>query len=139
MTATGLQCQRWDRNYPHDNFYKNPSLFTFASTLSDVENYCRNPDDNTLTWCYTIDLSNTARWQHCAVPVCEGKLILLGCLFVFRFLYNLNNKYRRLNDVSHPDPLYSPWTWIDIGGWGQFHNSANISETMKTIYGKCEF
>ena len=32
------------------------------------QNYCRNPDNSTRPWCYTID--NNPRWQYCTIMQC---------------------------------------------------------------------
>lgn len=31
-------------------------------------NYCRNPDNERMPWCYTTD--NKTRWEYCSVPTC---------------------------------------------------------------------
>ena len=61
---TGLQCQRWDSNYPHiprreiPNFPSNPSL---------LEDYCHVIEDEE-PWCYTTDPN--VRWEYCPQPTC---------------------------------------------------------------------
>ena len=64
ITVTGLQCQRWDSNYPHiprrdiPNFPSNPSL---------LEDYCHVIEDEE-PWCYTTDPN--VRWEYCPQPTC---------------------------------------------------------------------
>ncbi|XP_058502441.1 hepatocyte growth factor isoform X1 [Solea solea] len=51
MTPTGLTCQRWDAQYPH-----NHTFFPQAYACKDLrENYCRNPDGQESPWCFTMD------------------------------------------------------------------------------------
>merc|ERR1719396_265533 len=64
-TASGLECQRWDTKDPHTH-NRTPQNFP-DSDLS--ENYCRNPDGEPATWCYTTDPNK--RWDYCDVPVCD--------------------------------------------------------------------
>uniref|UniRef100_A0A7S1G0X7 Kringle domain-containing protein n=1 Tax=Corethron hystrix TaxID=216773 RepID=A0A7S1G0X7_9STRA len=69
VTKSGLQCQRWDEQAPqkHSRTRKNFP----ESNL--IENYCRNPDDETGgAWCYTTDPNK--RWEYCDIPNCTGDL-----------------------------------------------------------------
>ncbi|XP_014737319.1 PREDICTED: prothrombin isoform X1 [Sturnus vulgaris] len=62
-TKSGIECQVWTSKYPHipkfnANIY--PNL---------IENYCRNPDNNSEgPWCYTRD--PTVEREACPIPVC---------------------------------------------------------------------
>ena len=69
VTETGKQCQRWDRQYPHQHSYKENYKYPDA-TISNAENYCRNPEASYHlgTWCYTMDPS--IKWEHCNIPAC---------------------------------------------------------------------
>ncbi|CAH1784926.1 unnamed protein product, partial [Owenia fusiformis] len=68
-TATGIQCQRWDAQYPHQHDKNDPSRFPDA-TLEDAANYCRNPDMHSGgPWCYTVDPN--VRWVPCRISFCE--------------------------------------------------------------------
>uniref|UniRef100_A0AAV2KWI9 Hepatocyte growth factor n=1 Tax=Knipowitschia caucasica TaxID=637954 RepID=A0AAV2KWI9_KNICA len=50
-TPTGLTCQRWDRQYPH-----NHTFIPEAYPCKDLrENFCRNPDGRESPWCFTTD------------------------------------------------------------------------------------
>ncbi|XP_062578543.1 hepatocyte growth factor-like [Saccostrea cucullata] len=60
VTTTKKTCQRWDARTPHI-----PNNYNFPG---NDENYCRNPDDHSGSWCYTTD-PNT-RWEDCDVPRC---------------------------------------------------------------------
>ena len=74
QTVGGIPCQRWDTNSPHTNNFENPSHFPGnVTTLSDLENYCRNPGYDNATWCYTTD--EHQRWDHCDVPKCTGTYV----------------------------------------------------------------
>ncbi|KAM8892818.1 hepatocyte growth factor [Spinachia spinachia] len=51
MLPTGLICQRWDSQYPH-----NHTFIPQAYPCKDLrENYCRNPDGREFPWCFTTD------------------------------------------------------------------------------------
>uniref|UniRef100_A0A674PQJ0 Macrophage stimulating 1 n=1 Tax=Takifugu rubripes TaxID=31033 RepID=A0A674PQJ0_TAKRU len=48
-TPSGIPCQRWDAQYPHEHpFYPN----TYECKGLE-ENYCRNPDGSEAPWCFT--------------------------------------------------------------------------------------
>ena len=57
-TASGLACQMWSDNTPHNSSY--PEV--------GEHNYCRNPAGFGL-FCYTEDPGR--RWEFCDVPLCE--------------------------------------------------------------------
>lgn len=44
----------------------NYSCFLFDRGLDS--NYCRNPDNERMPWCYTTDPD--VRWEYCKVPSC---------------------------------------------------------------------
>uniref|UniRef100_A0A7N6B7I9 Hepatocyte growth factor n=1 Tax=Anabas testudineus TaxID=64144 RepID=A0A7N6B7I9_ANATE len=66
MTPTGLTCQRWDSQYPH-----NHTLLPQAYPCKDLrENYCRNPDGQEFPWCFTTD--PRVRMMFCTnIPQCD--------------------------------------------------------------------
>merc|ERR1719438_387183 len=66
-TQSGVECQRWDSNDPHDHKGK-INIFPKAGLL---QNYCRNPNNSKRAWCYTTD--EDKRWEYCDVPKCGGK------------------------------------------------------------------
>ncbi|XP_035682666.1 plasminogen-like [Branchiostoma floridae] len=63
QTQSGIPCQRWDSQSPHQHNY--PSTYPDAGL---DWNFCRNPDGEPMTWCYTTD--SNFRWQYCNVPSC---------------------------------------------------------------------
>ncbi|XP_041366718.1 hepatocyte growth factor-like [Gigantopelta aegis] len=67
-TSSGITCQRFDQQTPHIHFFLVPSRFNVAS-LSDVENFCRDPDTEGVPWCYTVDPS--IRFTSCGIPFCQ--------------------------------------------------------------------
>ncbi|XP_041347971.1 plasminogen-like [Gigantopelta aegis] len=68
-TASGISCQRWDKQTPHKHSKNNATDFPDAS-LAAVENFCRDPDGEGYPWCYTED--PRIRWSSCGVPSCTG-------------------------------------------------------------------
>ena len=71
-TNTYKACQRWDSQFPHAHGYYTDEDFPDL-TMTEAENYCRNPDDQETggPWCYTMD--PTVRWEYCDIPFC-GKI-----------------------------------------------------------------
>ncbi|CAH1250958.1 LPA [Branchiostoma lanceolatum] len=59
-------CQRWDSQTPHGHT-RTPANYP-SSGLEHAQNYCRNPDNATRIWCFTMDPMK--RWEWCDVPVC---------------------------------------------------------------------
>ncbi|XP_045177665.2 plasminogen-like [Mercenaria mercenaria] len=66
-TPSGLTCQRWDKQVPHDHKYKDEQFP--EGSLCKAKNYCRDPGNEGFTWCYTTD-PNT-RWEACGIPWCD--------------------------------------------------------------------
>ncbi|XP_008310126.1 hepatocyte growth factor [Cynoglossus semilaevis] len=69
MTPTGLTCQRWDTQYPH-----NHTFIPEAYPCKDLkENYCRNPDGQDSPWCFTMD--PRVRIMFCTnIPQCSSQI-----------------------------------------------------------------
>ena len=59
QTGSGLKCQRWDVNSPHDVKYK---------PIISMHNNCASPDGDAKPWCYTTDPE--VRWEYCH-PKCQ--------------------------------------------------------------------
>ncbi|XP_060558946.1 uncharacterized protein LOC132719211 isoform X2 [Ruditapes philippinarum] len=68
-TYDGHTCQRWDSQTPHKHSRNQADRFPDAS-VADAANYCRDPDDEGLPWCYTTDPD--VRWQLCGIYKCPG-------------------------------------------------------------------
>ncbi|XP_049913459.1 apolipoprotein(a)-like isoform X27 [Epinephelus moara] len=65
VTESGKTCQSWSAQTPHQHDrtpHNNP-----GKGLDN--NYCRNPDNEKMPWCYTTDPDS--RWEYCSVPSCE--------------------------------------------------------------------
>ena len=60
-TRSGILCQRWDAQVPHDHniTVQSPDFDHFD------DNFCRNPDNDPQgAWCYTSDVD--VRWDYCS-------------------------------------------------------------------------
>ncbi|KAL5019136.1 hypothetical protein ScPMuIL_004858 [Solemya velum] len=66
-TLSGYTCQRWDVFQPHNHKYNASNRFPDAY-ISAANNYCRDPSNTGMPWCYTTDPG--VRWQFCDIPVC---------------------------------------------------------------------
>ena len=76
-TISGLECQRWDSQYPHSHQKISSDRYPDANS-SMAENFCRNPDGREGgPWCYTT--SEEVEWEYCGIPDCP-------CELLFRFL-----------------------------------------------------
>ena len=62
VTRGGLPCQTWTAQSPHKHS-RTPSDYP-NSGLGD-HNYCRNPDQTSFAWCYTMDTN--VCWDYCNV------------------------------------------------------------------------
>ncbi|XP_043569706.1 hepatocyte growth factor isoform X1 [Chiloscyllium plagiosum] len=67
-TPSGIPCQRWDVQYPHQHNFT-PENYK----CKDLDkNYCRNPDGREAPWCFTTDPE--IRVAYCFhIPRCENK------------------------------------------------------------------
>eukprot|EP00058_Branchiostoma_floridae_P018770 XP_002604259.1 hypothetical protein BRAFLDRAFT_88548 [Branchiostoma floridae] len=71
---TGKPCQRWTSQSPHEHSYT-PANYP-SSGLE--QNYCRNPDGESVpgVWCYTTHQGT--RWEYCDVPQCNEETCQRG-------------------------------------------------------------
>ncbi|XP_072176378.1 CUB and sushi domain-containing protein 1-like [Diadema setosum] len=61
-TRSGLPCQVWSSQSPHEHT-RTPERYPDAG-LGD-HNLCRNPDQSDMAWCYTT--SDETRWEYCDI------------------------------------------------------------------------
>ncbi|XP_060607657.1 plasminogen-like [Ruditapes philippinarum] len=66
-TQSGLECQRWDKQTPHEHKYTADKFP--EQSLCKAKNYCRDPGGDGFTWCYTTDPDT--RWEACGIPWCD--------------------------------------------------------------------
>ncbi|XP_061188541.1 uncharacterized protein LOC133196695 [Saccostrea echinata] len=59
VTANGSACARWDSEIAMKNGF---------ISLLDQENYCRNPNNGAMPWCFSTD---TLSPEYCNISVCE--------------------------------------------------------------------
>ncbi|XP_029281690.1 plasminogen [Cottoperca gobio] len=64
VTESGKRCQSWSTQTPHKH---NRSPDNYPCKGLD-NNYCRNPDNERMPWCYTTE--SETRWEYCKVPTC---------------------------------------------------------------------
>ncbi|KAI8502563.1 hypothetical protein Bbelb_192650, partial [Branchiostoma belcheri] len=62
-TQSGLTCQRWDSQSPHE--HNTTVTYPLAGLY---ENYCRNPDGASRPWCYTTNPDVTR--EYCDISTC---------------------------------------------------------------------
>nr|XP_006821451.1 PREDICTED: uncharacterized protein LOC102804421 [Saccoglossus kowalevskii] len=62
VTVSGRECQSWTKNVPHKHRIKQSKSKGIQS-----HNYCRNPDNEPATWCFTTD--PFVRWEYCNAGV----------------------------------------------------------------------
>ncbi|XP_071943825.1 uncharacterized protein [Antedon mediterranea] len=62
VTQSGRACQYWTSQSPHEHGYSDE---THPNTGLGDHNYCRNPEPDEQTWCYTTDPD--VRWEWCDV------------------------------------------------------------------------
>ncbi|XP_063299407.1 plasminogen [Pelobates fuscus] len=66
VTVSGKTCQSWSSQAPHKHS-RTPENYPCKNL---ERNYCRNPDGETLPWCYTTD--SDSRWEYCEIPSCNA-------------------------------------------------------------------
>uniref|UniRef100_A0A3Q3XDI1 Plasminogen n=1 Tax=Mola mola TaxID=94237 RepID=A0A3Q3XDI1_MOLML len=64
VTESGKTCQSWSSQTPHKH-NRTPENYPCKGLEN---NYCRNPDNERMPWCYTTDTET--RWEYCRVPNC---------------------------------------------------------------------
>eukprot|EP00105_Crassostrea_gigas_P034028 XP_019918176.1 PREDICTED: uncharacterized protein LOC105317207 [Crassostrea gigas] len=67
-TVDNIDCQRWDTVKPHQHSFSKGFM---GLSASEHENYCRNPDDDKLPWCYTVN--SKIKFQYCNIPNCPER------------------------------------------------------------------
>lgn len=66
ITESGLTCQAWSEQYPHQHLLTTQ----LYPELNGSQNYCRNPGaKGERPWCFTTN--ETKRWEYCAIPKCK--------------------------------------------------------------------
>ncbi|KAM9316694.1 plasminogen [Gastrophryne carolinensis] len=74
VTASGRTCQSWSAQEPHGHI-RTPDNYPCKNL---EKNYCRNPDGETMPWCYTTD--KDMRWEYCNIPSCDTKPVVTPAL-----------------------------------------------------------
>ncbi|XP_040920313.1 plasminogen isoform X2 [Toxotes jaculatrix] len=64
VTESGKTCQSWSSQTPHKH-NRTPENYPCKGLDN---NYCRNPDNERMPWCYTTE--SETRWEYCKVPRC---------------------------------------------------------------------
>ncbi|CAH1777248.1 unnamed protein product [Owenia fusiformis] len=107
MTSSGLPCQRWDAQSPHEHSFTNTSRFPDGD-ITKAGNLCRNPDSSKPggPWCFTMDPRTT--WEYCKVRFCDCKLRYWGIEYTGKVSYTADGtKCQRWDSQSpHPHDTY---------------------------------
>ena len=74
VTISGRVCQAWAAQWPNSHNYKDIN-FPYES-VEEASNYCRDPDQYSKLWCFTIDRYITSM-EDCHVPECAGNHLWL--------------------------------------------------------------
>uniref|UniRef100_A0A8C7JTR5 Plasminogen n=1 Tax=Oncorhynchus kisutch TaxID=8019 RepID=A0A8C7JTR5_ONCKI len=72
VTTSGKACQVWAAQTPQKH---NRTPDNYPCKGLDL-NYCRNPDNERMPWCYTTDPET--RWEYCKVPSCGDEDCYVG-------------------------------------------------------------
>nr|XP_034314022.1 uncharacterized protein LOC105317187 [Crassostrea gigas] len=67
-TVDNIECQRWDTVKPHQHSFSKGFM---GLSASEHENYCRNPNDDKMPWCYTVN--SKIKFQYCNIPNCPER------------------------------------------------------------------
>ncbi|XP_036373679.1 hepatocyte growth factor [Megalops cyprinoides] len=112
VTPSGVQCQRWDSQFPHNHSYS-PQNYKCKDLR---ENYCRNPDGADLPWCFTTDPN--VRMAFCTnIPRCGAQVPETGECYE-----DNGEKYRgRLSKTR---------SGIPCGFWEDHSKSGNIDASV---------
>ncbi|MEE6511845.1 hypothetical protein FKM82_018677, partial [Ascaphus truei] len=70
VTVSGNTCQHWSSQVPQ----KHSRIPENYPCKNLDKNYCRNPDGETMPWCYT--LNSTVRWEYCEIPSCDAPTLV---------------------------------------------------------------
>ncbi|KAM4695151.1 plasminogen [Discoglossus pictus] len=70
VTVSGKRCQSWGAQEPHKHS-RTPENYPCKNL---DKNFCRNPDGESMPWCYTTD--STVRWEYCDIPSCDASPVV---------------------------------------------------------------
>ena len=83
-TFSGIPCQRWGEESPHEHAYNDIKYFADYSTnplaiIHEINNYCRNPSllssVDTHPWCFTTN--ENVEKEYCDIPRCKSKHVMV--------------------------------------------------------------
>jgi len=83
-TFSGIPCQRWGEESPHEHAYNDIKYFADYSTnplaiIHEINNYCRNPSllssVDTHPWCFTTN--ENVEKEYCDIPMCKSKHVMV--------------------------------------------------------------
>lgn len=109
-TVSGRTCQRWDSHYPHNPYVYDTDHMP-ENSLTEAENYCRNPHLEPSVWCYTTDPD--VRWDYCKVWKClqyKGNEFFFTLVSAFKTMLKLphrdTNSQQQQQHQERQDPNY---------------------------------
>ncbi|KAM4651367.1 hepatocyte growth factor-like protein isoform 2-T3 [Discoglossus pictus] len=114
MTTSGIPCQRWDSQSPHQHRF-HPEKYPCKGL---DENYCRNPDGSEAPWCFTTNPS--MRVAYCfQIKRCPDDVEETGCYHGNGEMYSgtvsktrkgitCRNWEEKIGDLQISEPIFVP-------------------------------
>eukprot|EP00040_Diaphanoeca_grandis_P000102 m.14348 g.14348 ORF g.14348 m.14348 type:complete len:2596 (-) comp10105_c0_seq1:515-8302(-) len=114
-TRCGYQCQAWTSQTPHSHD-RTPQNYPDKGLGN--HNNCRNPDGESLTWCYTTDPD--VRWQYCDVCEFNSECVGDSCWFT---------------DLPEFPPVATDFSvpLLNLSITSCFHSNSDASSALETM------
>ncbi|CAL8241959.1 unnamed protein product [Merluccius merluccius] len=73
-SVSGARCLPWNSDLLHNEMHLGTVVGASLKGLGD-HNYCRNPDVDSMPWCYILN-HGAISWEHCDIPPCTMAVIV---------------------------------------------------------------
>ena len=132
VTVTGATCNKWS-----DADLGNWAYGSMGEYKKLPENFCRNPDNSKLPWCFVAGTKDSYYQgaegrAFCDVPACPADPSAPTCrefLFFFHFSFHLFSTFRKWGkgqggdykgtiSVTRNGATCEKWSKADLGNWG---------------------